>query len=112
VVLLLAGTLIGRATAPKPDLEKLRAALAPAIQQDLQNEMAELVRQEVGRAASLTLASSHRYSEQVGQQVYVLLKKDVDTVAVNAAAGLRSTARQLIELADYREPQTEETPTH
>ena len=111
VVLLMAGILIGRATAPKPDLEKLRAAIAPAIQRDLKSEMSLLVREEIARAASLTLASSHRYSEQVGQQVYVMLKKDVDTVAVNADAGLRSTARQLVELVDYKEPQNPDGPS-
>jgi anti-sigma factor RsiW len=110
-ILLAAGILIGRATVPKVDMEKLRATIAPEIQRDLNREMSQLVRQEVAKAASLTLTSSHRYSEQVGQQVYVMLKKDVDTVAVNAAAGLRSTAQQLVELADYKEPQISGAPS-
>jgi anti-sigma factor RsiW len=110
VLMLAAGIAIGRATAPKLDVEKLKTAIASGIQRDLNQQMTELVHQEVARAASLTLASSHRYSEQVGQQVYVLLKKDVDTMAVNAAAGLRRTAQQIVELADYSAPQTPNTP--
>jgi hypothetical protein len=109
-MILMAGILIGRATAPKVDTEKLRLAITPEIQKDLSGQMTELVRQEVARASSFTLASSRRYSDQVGQHVYVLLKKDVDTVAVNAAAGLRNTAQQLVELADYKEPLTSTPP--
>ena len=105
VLMLMGGILIGRATAPKPDLEKIRQALAPRIRQDLDRDMLQLVREEVARASSLTLASSHRYSDQVAQQIYVLLKKDVDTIAVNAAAGLNQTAQRLVELADDKEPQ-------
>ena len=58
-----------------------------------------------GGCSSSPLASSHRYSDQVAQQIYVLLKKDVDTIAVNAAAGLNQTAQRLVELADDKEPQ-------
>jgi len=109
-VMLTAGILIGRTTAPKVDVEKLRSAITPEIQRDLNREMTELVSQEVARATSLALDSSHRYSEQVAQQVYVMLKKDVDTMAVNAAVGFRQTAQQLVELADYQEPETLNTP--
>ena len=108
--LLLAGILVGRATAPRLDAEKLRAQLAPEIKRELEGEMNQFVRDEVSRAASFTMASSRRYSDQVAQQVYVLLKNDVDTIAVNAAAGLRNTAQQLVQLADYQEPQDAITP--
>jgi anti-sigma factor RsiW len=109
-IMLAAGILIGRATSPKVDVERMRQALAPQIKQDVEREMAELVRQEVDKAASLTLASSHRYSDEVAQQIYVVLKKDVDTVAVNAAAGLNQAAQRLVELADYKDPQNGTAP--
>ena len=111
VIMLMGGILIGRATAPKPDLEKMRQALAPQIRQDLDRDMLALLQQEVARASSLTLASSQRYSDQVAQQIYVLLKKDIDTIAVNAAAGLNQTAQRLVELADDKEPQNATPPT-
>jgi anti-sigma factor RsiW len=109
-LMLAAGILIGRATASKIDAEQLHRTVAAELRRDLDQELAPLVRQEVSKATSLTLASSHRYSDQVGQQVYVLLKKDVDTVAVNAAVGLRRTAQRLVELADYKEPQIPAAP--
>lgn len=106
-IILAAGISLGRATAPKVNVEKLRLAIAPEIRRDLDREMTQLVRQEVARTASLALASDHGYTDQIAQQLYlrlVLVKKDVDTVALNADAGLRNTARQLVELADYQEP--------
>jgi hypothetical protein len=113
-VVLAVGISIGRATAPKVDVEKLRVALAPQLKRDLSRELAELVRQEVVRTTSLTLASDRRYADQVAaeyaQQIYVVLKKDVDTIAVNADAGLRNTAQQLVQLADYKVPKSPATP--
>ncbi len=72
--------------------------------------MAEVAREEAARAGELTLASCRRYTDQMGQQVYDSLKKDVDTVALNTEAGLSHTAQQLYQLADYKEPQTPGTP--
>lgn len=109
VIMLTAGIGIGRATAPKIDTNKLRATLATQIRQDLEEDTAALVRHEVARAATLTLASSQRYTDRVGQQVYGAVKKDVDTIAVNAALGLRNTAEQLVQLADYQEPPAQRT---
>ncbi len=112
-IVLVAGISIGRATAPKVDLEKLRRAIAPEVQHNLSQEMARLVHEEVARTASLTATSSQRYTDQVAQQLYVrlvLLKQDVDTVAVNADAGLRRTAQQLVQLADYEEPKNPAEP--
>lgn len=109
-IVLMAGIAVGRATAPKVDTARLRAALVPEIRRDIQDETTALVRQEVARAAALTLASSRRYTDRMGQQVYVVLKKDVDTIAVNAAAGLSTTAEQLIQLADYQVPLVGRTP--
>jgi anti-sigma factor RsiW len=113
-VVLAVGISIGRATAPKVDVEKLRLALAPQLERDLSREMVQLVRQEVVRTTSLTLASDRRYADQVAaeyaQQIYVVLKKDLDTVALNADAGLRNTEQQLFQLADYKEPENPATP--
>lgn len=109
-IMLAAGIWVGRATAPKIDMDKVRVALLPELRRDLRRETAPLVQQEVARAASLTLASSQRYSERLSQQVYGVLKKDLDTVALNAAAGLRTTEEQLVQLADYNPPQIPRIP--
>lgn len=105
-LVLLAGIWVGRTTAPQPDTARLRATLLPEIRQDLQDQTALLVRQELAKASSSTLAANQRYADRVGQQVYVALKKDLDTLAVNAAAGLRSTEEQLVQFADYNPPRT------
>jgi hypothetical protein len=56
VIVLAAGISIGRATASRVDVEKLRAAIAPEIRQDLNREMTQLVRQEVARASPTDLS--------------------------------------------------------
>lgn len=109
-VVLLCGVFLGRATAPKVDAEKLRTALAPEIRKELSAELAQLVRDETARTASLTLASSRRYTDQIAQQLYFAVKKDVDTLAVNADASLRNTAQQLVQLADYHPEQNPSEP--
>ncbi len=109
-LVLLAGIWIGRITSPTMNPEKLRAMLLPELRQALHEETAALVRQEMTNATSVTLASSQRYTDQVGQQVYLVLKKEVDTLAVNAENRLRNTAEQLVQLADYKVPQTQQTP--
>jgi hypothetical protein len=104
-IVLLAGIFIGRATAPKIDSENLRRTIASDIRRDLNQQLGQLVRDEVTKNASSTIASGHRYTDQVAQELYVALKKDVDTVALNADAGLRQTEQQLVQLADYQQPQ-------
>lgn len=104
-VVLLCGVFLGRATAPKVDVEKLRTSLAPEIRKELSAELAQLVREETARTASLTLASGRRYTDQIAQQLFVVIKKDVDTLAENTDAGLRNTAQQLVQLADYQPSQ-------
>jgi len=103
-IVLFAGILIGRATAPRADMEKLRAEVVPQIQRELSGQMAQLAREEAARAASVSLASSRRYADQLAQQLYLAVKKDVDTLALNTDAGLRDTAQQLVQLADYKQP--------
>jgi len=107
VVVLFAGVVIGRATAPRVDVEKLRATIAPQIQQQLNSQLAELAQQEAARAAAL----SRRYTDQVAQQLYLAVKRDVDTLAVNTDEGLRHTAQQLVQLADFQEPEPLNTQT-
>jgi hypothetical protein len=97
-MVLFLGIVIGRATSPEVDLEKLRQALAPQIADQLRSELAEVAR------------DSRRYTDQASQQVYVSVKQDVDMLAFNTDAGLRHTAQQLYQLADYKEPQTPSTP--
>jgi hypothetical protein len=113
VVVLMAGISVGRSTAPKVDTSKLRAAITAEIQNNLRMEMAQLARQEAVQTASITLDASRRYAEQTAasyaQQTYVLLKRDVDTIAVNADEGLRRTAAQLVQLADSNEPENSTT---
>jgi hypothetical protein len=109
-VVLFAGILIGRTTSPKVDMEKLRAAVVPQIQQELSAQMAQLARQEAARAAALTLASSRTYTDQMAQQLYVAVKKDVDILAFNTDVGLRHTAQQLVQLADFKQPEPLNTP--
>ena len=105
-MILFLGVVIGRATSPKLDVEKLRQAIAPRIAEDLRSELAEVAREEAARAGALTLASGRSYTDQVAQQLYISVKKDIDTVALNTEAGLSHTAQQLYQLADYKEPQT------
>ncbi|HZR20082.1 MAG TPA: hypothetical protein VFE51_22555 [Verrucomicrobiae bacterium] len=109
-VVLFAGILIGRATAAKTDVEKLRLAIAPQIQRELSSQMAQLARDEATRAAALSLVSGRRYTDQIAQQLFVALKKDVDTLAFNADDALRHTQQQLVQLADFKEPQPVNPP--
>jgi hypothetical protein len=109
-IILLLGIVIGRATSPKVDVEKLQQAIAPRIADQLRSEMAEVARDEAARAGAFTLASGRRYTDQVAQQLYVAVKKDVDTLAYNTDAGLSHNAQQLYQLANYKEPPTATTP--
>lgn len=104
---LLAGVWIGRATAPRLDPQQVRAAITPELRRELSTEAVEAARAEAARVATLNLASSQKYTDQVAQQLYVALKRDVDTIAQNTDAGLRYTAQQLVQLADYSQPRTE-----
>jgi hypothetical protein len=95
-IMLAVGISIGRATAPKVDPNQLLQAMAPEVQRQ--------VREEILRTASQLLTSDRHYTDQLVQQVFVTLKKDVDTLAVNTDLSLRDAAQQLVRLADYHEP--------
>ena len=108
---------------------KIRAAIEPEIRQQLRQEFTQLLRDELDKAASATLAASGEQTKhwvedyaqaletkrtEERQAIYaalnklladvVSLKKDVDTVAVYADAGLRRARQELVQLADYTQP--------
>ena len=136
-ILLSAGFSAGRFTAATVEAEKVRAALEP----ELRREFAQTLRAELDKSASATLAASaaqtkalladyagaaeaaraadHQAYDAALNKVtlqhdadFVLLKKDLDTVAVNTDADLRRTEQQVIQLADSTQPggSTDSTP--
>jgi anti-sigma factor RsiW len=106
VIVLLAGFAVGRLSTPVPRPEKLRAAIEPQIRQALRQELAQLAREQIEKAAEDTLVTAGQQADGVAgayaQEVYLLLKKDIDTLALNADAGLRQTAEQIVQLSDSR----------
>ena len=94
-IMLAVGISIGRATAPKVD--------ANQVLRQVNQQMSQLVQQEVSRTAALLLTQDRHYTDQMAQQLYVLVKKDIDTLAVN-------TAEQLVRLADYQDPAAQASP--
>jgi hypothetical protein len=133
VIVLTAGFGAGRLTAPRVDAGKLRAAVEPELRRQLSQELAQVVRDEVNLAAAATLTASgkqagemiavyakalearrtedsqaiHAALDRLASQRlddFVLLKKDLDTVAVNTDAGLRQAEEQLVRLAGYTQP--------
>src|SRR6266699_1564040 len=125
---------VGRFAAPATaDAGKIRAAIEPAIRQQLRQEFTQLLRDELDKAASATLAASgeqtKHWVEDYAQALetqrtednqairaalnklesqrladVVSLKKDVDTVAWWTDAGLRRARQELVQLADYTQP--------
>jgi len=116
----------GRLASAPVNAEKLRAEIEPKIRQELRQEFARMLRDELNRTAAATLAAAGEQTKQVlteyakaletgrvednrafyaalekleSQRITDLLslKKDVDTVAVHTAAGLR-------QLASYTQP--------
>jgi len=125
---------VGRfATPATANAGKIRAAIEPEIRQQLRQEFTQLLRDELDKAASATLAASSEQTKhwvedyaqaleakrtEDGQAInaalnklesqrladFVSLKKDVDTVAVWTDAGLRRARQELFQLADYTQP--------
>jgi len=125
---------VGRfATPATANAEKIRATIEPAIRQQLRQEFTQLLRDELDKATSATLAASgeqtKHWIEDYSQALeakhtedsqairaalsrlesqlladVVSLKKDVDTVAVYADAGLRRARQDLVQLADFAQP--------
>src|SRR5438445_10195847 len=121
------------ATPATANAGKIRAAIEPEIRQQLRQEFTQLLRDELDKAASATLAASgeqtkhwiENYAQALAtkrtednQAIYaalnklqsqrladfVSLKKDVDTVAWWTDAGLRRARQELVQLADYTQP--------
>jgi hypothetical protein len=132
-VILALGFAIGRVSALSAETRKLQAALEPRLRQQLREELAQMLRAEQDKSASLTLAAARRQAQQLVADYdqslgasrsaevraiyaaldklaadhlsdFISLKKDVDTVAVMTDAGLRHTERQLVQFADYAQP--------
>ena len=132
-IVLAAGVSLGRLSAPGANAEKMRATIEPQIRQQLRQDFGQLLRDELAKTASATRAAAGEQAKGLmanyasmleirraedrqaiyavldkleSQRVadFVALKKDVDTVAVATDASLRDTERQLVQLADYRQP--------
>jgi anti-sigma factor RsiW len=97
-IVLTTGFAVGRLTAAKLETETVRRAIEPELRQQLRQEFATMLREEMDRAETQRLAD------------LVSLKKDLDTVAVMTDASLRRTERQLVQLADYAQPASYSRP--
>ncbi len=124
-VVLVVGLLLGHFTTTRADTARLRAAIEPQLRQQLRQEMAQLLREEVSKAAAATLVAAGQQSEKLLtayatasdanraeelQRLYVALKREVDTIAVNTDAGLQMTEQQLVRLANYNPQRDSQLP--
>jgi len=110
-LVLAVGFVAGRLTGGERVAEQVRAALEPQLRAALRQEIAQMVRQEVGRGSSALLAASGEQAEKLlaayntinethraedMERLYLALKKQLDTVAVN-------TQQEFVQLANYHE---------
>jgi hypothetical protein len=108
ILMLATGFGIGRVMGEHAMEARMRARLEPQLHQ----EMARMVRQEVERASGTVLTASAEQTERLlaayntlqetrrGEdmdRLYVAIKKQLDTVAINTQQGL-------VQLANYRAP--------
>jgi len=132
-IVLAAGFGVGKVTSANPDVQQVRAAIEPEIRQQLRQEFAQLLRDQLDKTASATLIASGEQTKQLVEDFakaletkragenraiyaalnnldsqrladYVSLKKELDTVAVLTDASLRRTQQQLVQLADSAQP--------
>jgi hypothetical protein len=119
-VVLCIGFAMGRNTA-RADAEKVRAR----VEQDMRTELAQIARDEAAKTASLAItafsqktetrrAADNRLIFAVLERLEtqhttdcLTLKKELDTLAINADAGLRQTEEQLVQFADYSRPNSQ-----
>jgi len=117
-IVLSVGFAIGRSTAAHVDAEKVRAA----VEKDLRGQLAQIARDEAAKTASLAITAYSQKAETRraadSRAVFAVLerletqhttdcltlKKELDTLAINAEAGLRQTEEQLVQFADYSRP--------
>jgi anti-sigma factor RsiW len=90
----------GRLTARQSDLAKLRSQIEPG----LRREFTEMLRREIDKSSAMTLAQAQRQAEEVAAAYYALLKKDLDTVAINTDVSLQQAQRELMQVADFKQP--------
>jgi hypothetical protein len=122
-LLVLAGFAAGRLTG-EPDMGALQASLLPELRAQLARDLSTTLREEIAQANSSTLSKAGQYTDQTtagvakawetqraddrrgfeaaferlhAQRVadLLLLKKQLDILAVNTDVGLRETALQL-----------------
>jgi Putative zinc-finger len=117
-VVLSIGFAIGRGTAAHVDAEKVRAA----VEKDLRGQLAQIARDEAAKSASLAITALSQKAESRraadNRVIFAVLerletqhttdcltlKKELDTLAINADAGLRKTEEQLVQFAGYSRP--------
>jgi hypothetical protein len=117
-VVLSIGFGLGRVSATRMDAEKVRAA----VERDIRSEFAQIAREEAAKTAAVAIKD---FSQQVrtgraadNRIIFAVLdrletqhttdclalKKELDTVALNADAGLRLAQEQFVQLADTTRP--------
>ena len=117
------GFLAGNLIASKPDMKALRTTLAAELHQDLK----PIVREEVNRSAEATLAQALEQNAKAiaacvasldtkrGQDYHeihaalLVLKEQLDTVAMNTGASFRQAEQKFLQLVDYKQPQNPST---
>ncbi|MBM3880591.1 MAG: hypothetical protein FJ387_12890 [Verrucomicrobia bacterium] len=119
------GLIAGRLTAPQPDLAQVRLALEPALrtqwQRDFQTELASAIRsvQAQTESQAADLAAAWAKARQADQEATLVLyqrwerqrmadlawlRRDLETVAVNADAQFDTTQRALGQLVAFSQP--------
>lgn len=94
----------------RADVAQLRAALEPQLRQSLREQMVQIVNQELARNSAATLAAAsdqtekllaaytavndRRHADEL-ERLYLALKKQLDTVAIN-------TEKEFVQLATYQ----------
>jgi len=120
-VMLCVGFAIGRITAAQMDVEKVRAA----VERDLRGQLARIARDEATKTTSLAIKALSEETEgkRAADKAVIFavldrletqhttdcltLKKELDTLAINADAGLRQAEEQFVQFADYSRPVTQ-----
>jgi hypothetical protein len=118
--LLFLGYVAGHSTASRADVQSIRAALEPQLRQELTSELSRIVHEEQNKAAATTLAhaeeqtaksiaayaatfdSQHAQDYREMHAALLVLKQQLDTVAMNTDAGFRQAEQKLVHLADYK----------
>jgi anti-sigma factor RsiW len=117
-VVLSIGFGVGRATTARIDAEKVRAS----VERDIRSEFAQIAREEAAKTATVAIKAFSQQAETRraadNRIIFAVLdrletqhatdclalKKELDTVALNADAGLRQAEEQFVQLADTTHP--------